>query len=326
MHRLVLAGTGFMADTHTKQLNRMDDVSIEAVVSPSGPDSFIEKHDLDAAAYTDTETALDGINADALDICTPTHTHLSLVETAADYGAAIFCEKPLARSLDEVAEIREIIADTGVTCMVGHVVRYFPEYAAVKRRVDDGTIGQLGVARARRLSPFPDWGSDGWFADDDKSGGVFLDMAIHDLDYFRWVGGEVDRVFARRTGTGANSHSSVTLRFKSGAVGYVEASWAQPDSRDLTTELEFAGDAGVLSIDSNDSQPYRTFTNQEKTVESPVAKNGYFRELRHFLDCLDADADPDVGVKEAATAMRLSLAARRSAKTGRPVAPSEVNG
>ncbi|WP_433627455.1 Gfo/Idh/MocA family protein [Halomicrococcus sp. NG-SE-24] len=325
MQRLVLAGTGFMAETHVPQWQRMDDVSVEAVVSPSGPEPFLDRHGLDAAAYTDTVTACEESDADAVDVCTPTHTHADIVDAAADHGLAIFCEKPLARSLDEAAAIRDTVREAGVQIMVGHVLRYFPQYAAAKREVDAGVVGRPGVARARRLSPFPQWGSANWFADPDKSGGVFLDLAIHDLDYLRWVWGDVDRVFARRTGDGARQHGTVTLRFANGATGYVEASWAQPDSRELTTSLEFAGDEGVVAVDSEDARPYREFTGDEVTVESPVAEDGYYRELAHFVDCLENGIAPDVGIGEAMAAMRLSLAARRSAASGTPVAPAEVD-
>lgn len=261
---------------------------------------------------------------DFLDVCTPTDTHLDIVTAAAEADIDVFLEKPVAGSLAEAREVAAIVDDTGITCMVGHVLRYFPQYQRAKALYDDGGIGNPGVARARRLSPFPDWGSDDWYADRDRSGGVFVDLAIHDLDYLRWLWGDVARVFARRNRGPSREHGSVTLRFENGAVGYVEASWAQPEGRELTSELELAGDDGLIEFSTDDDQPYRKFDNERVTVESPVAKDGYRRELEHFVDCLETDRNPDVSVDDAVAALRLSLAARRSAERGEPVAPAEV--
>lgn len=324
MHRLVLVGTGFMAATHAATVARMDDASIVAVVSRSSSASFIERFGLDATAHTDLTAAIEDCAGDGVLVCTPTHTHREHIETALDREVAVFCEKPLAPSLTEATAIREAVEAAVVPFMVGHVVRFFPEYSAAKREVDSGAVGAAGVARARRLSPFPDWGSADWFADSEKSGGVFVDMAIHDFDYLRWVWGDIERVFARATGDGPARHGTATLRFENGTVGYVEASWAAPDSRDLSTELELAGEEGVVRMDSNDIAPYRAFTDEGATVENPLAADGYHRELAHFLDCVESGHDTDVGIDEATAALRLSVAARRSARTGAPVTPAEV--
>lgn len=324
MQRLVLVGTGFMAETHASNLARMDDASIAAVVSPSGPEPFVERVGLDATVHTELGAAIEACDADGAVICTPTHTHRGLIETALDHGTAVFCEKPLAPSLAEANAIRDAVENADVPFVVGHVVRYFPEYVAAKREVDDGAVGRAGVARARRVSPVPDWGSDDWFAEAEKSGGVFVDMAIHDFDYLRWVWGDVERVFARTTGDPPAQHGTATLRFESGAVGYVEASWAQPPTRELTMELELAGDDGVVRVNSDDATPYRAFSGEDATVENTLAEDGYYRELARFLDCLESGADPDVGIDEATAALRLSVAARRSARHGTPVTPAEV--
>ncbi|WP_276256372.1 Gfo/Idh/MocA family protein [Halomontanus rarus] len=317
--RLGISGAGFMARTHAEAYEEMD-VEVVAVASPSGPEEFVEEFGLDAEAYTDTATMCEEADIDYLDVCTPTHTHVGQVRIAADAGVDIFLEKPIAGTLEEAAEIAALVDDADVTFMVGHVVRFSPSYAKAK----DLDVGSEGVARARRLSPFPDWGSADWFADREKSGGVFVDLAIHDLDYLRWCWGPVERVFARRHREADAEHGFVTLRFDSGAVGYVEASWAQPESRPLTMELEFAGDDGLVEYSNADESPYREWTDDGTVVESPFAKDAYRRQLEHFVSCVDSGDDPPVGAEEATEALRLALAAERSAERGRPVSPAEV--
>ncbi|MCL7416560.1 MAG: Gfo/Idh/MocA family oxidoreductase [Halalkalicoccus sp.] len=317
--RVGIAGAGFMARTHAEEYAAMD-VEVAAVATPSGPGNFVDEFDLDAETYTDVADLCDRTDIDYLDICTPTHTHVDLVRTAADAGVDVFLEKPIAGTLEEAYEIAEIIEDADLTFMVGHVVRFDQGY----RKAKELDIGTEGVARARRLSPFPEWGSNDWFADREKSGGIFVDLGIHELDYLRWCWGDVERVFARRRREPRAAYGFVTLRFESGAVGYVEASWDQPESRPLTTELEFAGDDGLVELSSESETPYREWTDDGAAVERPVAKNPYRRELEHFVDCLESETDPEVGAEDATESLRLALAAERSAERGEPVQPEEV--
>lgn len=317
--RVGIAGTGFMARTHAEEYAEMD-VEISAVASPSGPDDFVDDLELDATTYTDVTALCDQAEIDYLDICTPTHTHVDLVRTAAGAGVDVFLEKPIAGTLEEAHEISEIVADADLTFMVGHVVRFDQGY----RKAKGLEIGSNGVARARRLSPFPDWGSDDWFADREKSGGIFVDIAIHDLDYLRWCWGDVERVFARRRCDDRAEHGFVTIRFESGAVGYVESAWDQPDSRPFATELELAGDDGLVELSNADETPYQEWTDEGAVVEHPVAKSAYRRELEHFVACLESGTEPDVGATDAIESLRLALAAERSAERGEPVRLEEV--
>ena len=316
-----IVGTGFMGEMHAQAYVEMEDVTVTAVSTPSGPEAFVEEFGFDeAATFTDTAELLATADVDFLDVCTPTDTHLDVVRAATDAGVDVFLEKPIAGNIEEAREIERLADEAGVRLMVGHVLRFFPEY----RAASDRDVGDPGVARARRLSPFPDWGSGDWYADRDRSGGVFLDLAIHDLDYLRWCWGDVEEVFARRHREPEAEHGFVTLRFANGAVGYVEASWAQPDSRELTSELELAGDGGVVAFDTTDPEPYHQWTDDAESVENSLRRDPYHRELAHFVDCLETDTVPDVTTSEAIEALKLSLAAQRSAEHGEPVAVEEV--
>lgn len=323
MTTVAVVGTGFMARTHLKRFAEMD-VDVVGVASQSTPNQFVTDHGLDATSYTDVEQMCHDLEPDFIDICTPTDTHRDFIGIAAEAGCDAFLEKPVAGSLREAQAIADAVDDAGITCMVGHVLRFFPEYERAKSIVDNGRIGTHGVARARRLSPFPDWGTDDWYADRSRSGGVFVDLAIHDLDFLQWTFGDVAHVFARRQRRDQQEHGFVTLRFESGAVGYVEASWAQPASRELTSELELAGDDGLIEVDSTEAVPFREFHDGSSSTENTLARDGYRRELDHFIECLSRETTPAVTVGDAISALRLSLAARESVKRGQPVSPMEV--
>lgn len=325
MTRIGIVGTGFMAHTHAERYQEMD-VTVSAIAAPSGPDPFIEEHGLNAEAYEDATALCEAAPVDAVDLCTPTDTHADLVATAAEYGLDTFVEKPIASTLSDAERLAATVADADITCMVGHVLRYFPEYERARVLYENGDIGDPGVARARRLAPFPTWSSDDWYADRERSGGVFIDLAIHDFDYLRWIWGDIERVFARKRQNDSEAHGFATLRFVNGAVGYVEASWAQEPSRGgLTMDLELAGDDGLIEFTSPENAPFAMYSGETSTVKSPVAADGYRRELDHFLECVETDMTPDVPVEDAVDSLRISLAARQSAASGCPITPTEVS-
>lgn len=330
MVQLGIVGAGFMAETHADRYGSIPNANVAAVASPNTASDFVSEQGLDATAYSDTGEMYEQEELDAVDICTPTHTHEPLLVEAADHGLDVICEKPLARHMDEAQRIADAVEEAGVTAMVGHVIRFFPEYAQMREQALSGVIGEAGVARARRLSPYPDWGTDNWFADDERSGGVFLDMSIHDFDYLRWLFGDVARVFARVRSMGDRQHGHAVLRFDSGAIGYVEGSTAQPAERGFRTDLEIAGDGGLLEYQNTDPSPLEIASEADaegaigNLPERQLERDAFYQQLEAFVDSVENGTEPPVSLEEATEAMRISLAAKRSAEQGRPVVPSEV--
>lgn len=312
-----------MAETHADAYADVEGAEIVAVASPNTADEFVAERAPSADSYESATELLDDADVDAIDVCTPTHTHREFVEAAADREVAVFCEKPIANTIEDARAIAEAVDDANIPFMVGHVLRFFPEYVSLRETVESGGVGTPGVARARRLSPFPEWGRNDWYADRSNSGGVLLDLAIHDLDYLRWMLGPVDTVFARSSG-GVEEHAHATLRFESGAVGYVEASWAHPESVELASELEVAGDAGLVEYDSAESESVTLATDVDASISNPPDLVGYRRQLAEFVTSVEEGTDPSVGAAEAIDALRLALAARESVDRGAPVTPGEV--
>jgi UDP-N-acetylglucosamine 3-dehydrogenase len=330
MQRIGLVGSGFMATTHATSYQEIDNAEVVAVASLSNDrEAFAAENTPDADVYDDAEKMMGEADVTAIDICTPTPTHRPFVEAAVEHGFNVFCEKPLARTAKGADAIVDTVNNTNVTFMTGHVLRYFPEYTEAKRRIDAGEVGTLGTLHTERFSSPPRYGSNSWFGDKKQSGGVLLDMAIHDFDYLRWVVGEVDHVFARTTEWDdghLNQHSSVLLRFKDGTVGHVEASWGYPEGSPFITSYEIAGDEGLLEFDTRDENAVRISGGAEgaNAPTSPLAKSPYTKELEHFIDCAENGCDPDISPDDARQAVRIALAAIKSSKHGEPVSPTEV--
>jgi predicted dehydrogenase len=217
---------------------------------------------------------------------------------------------------------------------VAQVVRFFPQFARAKAVVDAGSIGKPGVYRSVRGGGPPYSGSRKWFMDFEKSGGVIMDVGNHDIDFARWCMGEVERVFARGLTFDQDcevDHALITLRFTSGAIGHIECSWAHPKGQ-FVTRVEVAGDAGLLEWDSRKDQPMKSAVLQDGGVtrasSSPLAAEDdpYYRELAHFLECLENNTPFLVSPHDGLMAVKVSLAAIESMRRGQPVTlAAEVN-
>jgi predicted dehydrogenase len=222
---------------------------------------------------------------------------------------------------------------TNTPFFVAHVVRFFPAFAQAKSTVDSGAIGVPGVIRTTRAGSYPRAGaaySSPFYRNFALSGGVALDLAIHDIDYQRWIAGEVERVFARGltfSGTPNADHAYIVLRFKSGAIGHIDANWALPPGL-FRTSFEIAGDLGLIEWDSSQAPPVISALHgpeQEGQVlqssASPLADGDepYHAQLAHVLACLEQTKPFLVTPNDAVMALKVSLAAIESMRTGIPV-------
>lgn len=271
-------------------------------------------------------------NCDIVDVCTNVTAHKEPVLAAASRGKAIVCEKPLARTVADCEAILQACRTAGVRLFVAHVVRFFPQFAAAREAVVQGAVGTPGMIRTVRAFHFPGAHSPAAarrYGNFTQSGGVVLDVAIHDIDFHRWCMGEIDRVFARgllEAGIPQCDHALISLRFASGAIGHIEASWAHRAGR-FRTQLEIAGTAGVVEWDSREPDALELLTETTAGLHKPMPlmpdDHPYQAELAHFLHCLEEDLPFRVSPHDALMAVKVSQATLHAIRTGRPVTISE---
>ena len=328
MKRIGIVGAGLIGAWHAARWKQLPveltgfyDVSSEATVkavAEFGGQAFARLDDLLAAV-------------DVVDVCSPTPYHKAPVLAAAAAGKDIICEKPLARHLSDAGEMVTACQAAGVRLFVAQVVRFFRQFAKAKALVDSGTLGRPGVIRTVRGGSPPDPDRRVWFTDFEQSGGVIMDVSIHDLDVARWCFGDVERIFARGltyAGVEPYDHALITLRFKNGAIGHVEGSWADPPGR-FRTRFEIAGDRGLVEWDSTDSAPLTVTLKSDELPQAPGIPrpyqplaphdDPYFAELEHCLQCLESGDEFLVSPQDGLEAVRLSLAAIESIRTGRSI-------
>lgn len=323
MRRVGIVGCGTMGTTHA-QAWRSTDAELVGFfdISPEAAQHAAERFGV--LSFGDQDALHQAV--DIVDVCTPTYTHREVVIAAAQAGRHVICEKPMSLSPGHCADMIHAARDNNVRLFIAQVVRFFPEYSAAKRLLDDGAIGNLGVIRLTRGGTHPAEGPRGWFAEEYRSGGVVLDLMIHDLDYARWLGGDVERVFCQRHLGPAADYALVTLRFRSGAIGHVEGSWAYPAG--FRTGFDIAGDDGLITHNSEESVPltirYKDSgqgTGRVTVPSSPLypEDSPYALELGHFLHCIETGEEPLVTPEDAMAAVQVATAARESALLGRPV-------
>jgi len=269
-------------------------------------------------------------DVDVIDICSPTHLHHEMVLKSAKLGKHIVCEKPLARTAAQAQEMVLACRQAGVQLLVAHVVRFFPEYALAHSAVMQGQVGKPAVIRLHRGSYRPKKPAGNWFLDEEKSGGILMDLMIHDFDYARWVAGEVETVSARRVTEvhpdAPVDYGLVILSHRSGALSHIAGAWAYPPPT-FRTHLEIAGDRGLIEFDSDGTAPIQNLILKTGGSDapdvalpsSPVSESPYTTQIKEFFGALADGKTPRVSATDGLVAVQIAEAALQAAHTGQPV-------
>ncbi len=320
-------GHGFIGKTHVQSIQKHPQAELHAIFSqPEDKDEIPDG----VTFYTDWEELLDNDAIDCVLIATPTPTHAEIAKKSAQNGKAMIIEKPMTRSLEEAEELIQMIKKTKAIAFVGHVLRFWPSYYLAKQEAlkRDSSIGDLKMIRLQRISGFPSWAS--WFLDEEQSGGVILDLSIHDLDYACDLMGELpETVYCEGQKIPVNGHhvlgiSMTTLRFPGNRIAYCEGSWAARPTFPFTVTTEIIGSEGIIEFDSTSRFPLNICTNQSAMPLDPMEYDGYYRELDSFIQSVLNQTPPEVSVEDGRNAVALSLAALQSIQEKRPVAMKEV--
>ncbi|HFQ15501.1 MAG TPA: inositol 2-dehydrogenase [Rhodobacteraceae bacterium] len=279
------------------------------------------------ADVTTAETALNDKEVDAVLIASSTDTHAGIIEMAAKAGKAVFCEKPVDLDLARVDTVIRTVKQAGVPVFVAFNRRFDPTLGGVCREAAGGAAGNVEtvIITSRDPSPPP----LGYVK---VSGGLFLDMMIHDFDLAHWALGEMPvEVFARGSvlvdpdigAAGDVDTAVVTLVTNSGRLCHISNSRRAVYGYDQ--RLEIFGSKGMIRAENRTPRSVEIYTESTRQAENPLwfflerYGDAYRHELEHFLDVLEGRATPLVGLDEARAAMVLALAAGESVKTGLPV-------
>ncbi len=274
---------------------------------------------------------MDGV--DAVLICSSTDTHASLIQTAAKYGKHVFCEKPLSLDLQSIDSILQCVNKAGVKLQVGFNRRFDPSFRRARELVAQGSIGVPQILRITSRDPRPppiDYIK--------VSGGIFLDMTIHDFDMARFLlGSEVDQVFVFAgvlidpdIGKAGDFDTAVTaLRFSNGALGVIDNSRASAYGYDQ--RIEVFGSHGAVIVGNR--SPDNTIVSDAGGIHAPKPyyffleryAESYYEEIKAFIHCICENTEPSVTGRDGKIPVVMGLAALTSAKEARPVSLTEID-
>jgi predicted dehydrogenase len=316
---VALLGGGFMARTHAAVYAGLRDrAQVRVVCALQGGEAIAAE--LGAELSRDWEEAIAAPGIDAVDICLPTPLHRPVAVRALEAGRHVLLEKPIALSLEDADAIGA--AAGGSVLMVGHVLRFFPEIVELRRVLAGGELGAPLAASALRLSAPPDWNE--WMLDPAKSGGVLVDMLIHDFDILNALLGPAHGV--RVSSAAAGKHFQVLLDHPGGPSA-VEGSHAMPPSYPFTANLRVVCERGVLEhrfmagagdeVDAAVQSVLGIHPAEGAAREFHADGDPWGAQIEHFLERVETGAEPrDGSFAQARSALAVALAARAAAETG----------
>jgi myo-inositol 2-dehydrogenase / D-chiro-inositol 1-dehydrogenase len=273
---------------------------------------------------------LDVINhpeVEAVVICSPTDTHARYIIDAAEAGKHIFCEKPVDLSLEVIQGALDAVAKAGVKLMVGFNRRFDPNFAKLRKLVEAGKIGEPHILKITSRDPAPPPAEYSAV-----SGGMFLDMTIHDFDMARFmVGSEVTEVYTKAAvlvdpeigKAGDVDTAIITLTFANGAIGVIDNSRKAVYGYDQRVEI--FGSKGMACADNNYPENHRYFAGDG--VHSSLPLNffmeryleAYANEMKIFCKAVIEDLPIPVSGDDGLKSVAIAIAAKKSYLEGQPV-------
>ncbi|BBN54562.1 myo-inositol 2-dehydrogenase [Pseudomonas chlororaphis subsp. aurantiaca] len=326
--RLGLIGAGRMGSFHGQTAAmHIPGACLAAIADPTPGQAARLAAELGVQqVYTDPQQLLDDPEIDAVLIAAPARSHAELVISAARAGKGVFCEKPMAITLDEADRAIAIAADARVPLQVGFNRRFAKSFRAAHLDVVAGRIGTPQLLRSLTRDPALNnpAASPQWV--------IFLETLIHDFDTLRYLnpGAEAVEVFVMADALIAPDYKAkglldtavVTIRFDNGAIATAEASFQAVYGYDVRGEV--FGSAGMLTMGSlNDSDLVRYLANgiqaDTQRMDTDLLCEAYVAELNHFVDCLRTGKKPLASGEDARAALAIARACIESFQQGNPV-------
>ncbi len=333
--RIGLIGAGRIGRVHAEHLAyRIPEANLVAVA-----DIFVEAAEKLAsdfqipATYKDHRRIMEDKTIEAVVICSSTDTHSMMIEEAATAGKHIFCEKPIDHDLSKIDHALAVVEQTGVKLQVGFNRRFDPNFRRAREIVAAGEIGDTHILRITSRDPGPPP-----IEYIKVSGGIFLDMTIHDFDMARFLmGEEVEEIYA--TGgvrvdpqigeAGDIDTAIITLRFESGAIGTIDNSRKAVYGYDQRVVV--FGSEGVIRVSNN--TPHTAGVSNANGVHAPLPlfffieryTEAYVAEMKEFIECIQQDTAPPVTGIDGRIPVVMAYAAKKSFEENRPVKLTEVD-
>lgn len=310
MLKVGIVGLGFMGRMHYRCWTAIKDVQVVALCDANpniiedskqaggNIEGASDAFNFDAAnLYHDLDEMLQKENLDAVSITLPTHLHMKTAISALQAGCHVLCEKPMALNIDQCDQMIAAAQQTGKTLQIGQCIRFWPEYAYAKNIVETGKYGPCIAATFTRLSSPPGWSAEGWLLDTARSGGMVLDLHIHDTDFVHYLFGMPRAVqsFGIRDQGGGFGHVVTHYRYNDDKVISAEGGWLMTGSFGFEMSFHIVLEKADLVYDCTQSPAFRLCPADADafTPELP-AGDGYSAEIDYFAKVIQGQNLPPV--------------------------------
>ena len=335
--KIGIIGAGRIGKVHLESISRyVKGAEVAAMADPfmdEKTEEFIKGFSVKKVCRDYKEILADK-EIDAVLICSSTDTHAPVSLDAIAAGKHVFCEKPVDHDIKNILKVKEALAGSKVKYQVGFNRRFDHNFAAVRQAVEEGRIGALNVLKICSRDPAAPPVSY-----IKVSGGIFLDMTIHDFDMVRFLSAdEVESVYAmggvlvdKGIGEAGDIDTAViTMRLKSGALAVIDNCRRAAYGYDQRAEA--FGELGQVAV-GNDAPSTAVISDKNGvTAEKPLYffleryMQAYVKEVSDFIDCVQNDKPVPVGIEDGLQAVRIGVAAKKSLAEGREVKLSEIEG
>jgi predicted dehydrogenase len=322
--RVVIVGCGFMGRMHANVYRLLDTVELVGVVdkNPAKAASFAEE--FATVPLSSLDDPLASPDVDVIDVCLPTDLHAPTTISALKAGKHVMCEKPMALSVEECESMTAAAKAADRKLMIGHCIRFWPEYVHLKGLIDSGSLGKLTSLNLLRYGAFPSWASDNWMATEARTGGGVLDMHVHDTDFALYALGTPDTINSWGTYDARGMSQIFTTMTFGSTVCHLEGGWNLPLSTPFKHAFRAIFERGAAIMDAGPLTIYEdgkdALVVEFEVLEAAGGGNisslgGYYHELKYFIDRIQ-DGQPFVTVTpETSTAsVRTVLEEIRQAK------------
>jgi predicted dehydrogenase len=336
MLRVGIVGFGFMGQTHYKCWKQIEDAEVVAIcdVNPNIEEDTKRavgnigdgQAEVDFSAlevYSDFDQMLTEANLDAISLTLPTYLHPDNAVKALSAGLHVMCEKPMALTADACKPMIAAAEKSGKVLQIGHCVRFWPEYSKAKEIIDSGEHGRIISATFQRLGAAPAWSIDNWFHDEKRSGGMALDLHIHDADYVQYLFGmpKAVRSVGGKNPGGELVHISTQYLYDNDTAVTAEGGWAMMPAFGFEMSFNIVLEKATLVYDLTRDPMFRLCPTEGEAIQPEVAGgDGWLRQIEHFAKAASGEkVESIITLEESMNSVKIVEAEKESANTGQKV-------
>jgi predicted dehydrogenase len=266
--------------------------------------------------FRDLDEMIAKVKLDAISLTLPTYLHAECSEKALSHGVHVLCEKPMALTVEDCDRMVQAARRSGKILQIGHCVRFWPEYAKAKEIVDSGQYGRVVAAMFQRLGAPPGWSVDNWFLDEKRSGGVALDLHIHDTDYVQYLFGMPRGVCSHgaRAPGGPLIHVVTTYDYGEDRLIIAEGGWGMTTAFGFEMSFNLILEKATITYDLTRTPMFRVCPAVgEAFTPEVVDGDGYLREIEHFAKVVQGQPVDDVlTLEQSRNSVRIVEAEKKS--------------